>query len=131
MKLQPPKSSLETPAPGDTQLLDLGDVELSVAEALQAKAESLRAAPPPLPPEAFAPPSSVGAGVRASASVAPPARSTGFFVVAILVCLLIGVGGGIAVAMSSLRKAPASASPPASSGKAAPAAITIPTVTVE
>jgi hypothetical protein len=137
MKPQPPKSPLETPAPGDTQLIDLSDVELSVATALSAKAEtaveSSRAAPPPLPPEAFAPPpSSVGA--------AAPARSTGFFVGAILVCLLIGVGGGIAVAMSSLRKPPASASPAASSGKSAPAVsggksapavITIPTVTVD
>jgi hypothetical protein len=136
MKSQPPTSPLETPAPGDTQLIDLDDVELSAADGVSASADSSRAAPPPLPPEALAPPrSSVGAVVRASASVAPPARSTGFFLGAILVCLVIGVGGGIAVAMSSLRKAPASApasaSSAASSGKAAPGVITIPTVTVD
>jgi len=131
---QPPKK----PAPGDTQVIDLQDVELLVAEHAQQlqEQEHQRSLPPPLPPEVRAsrvpsepPPASLPPSAP-SPSIAPaPGRSSAFYLVAVLAFLVVGIGGGLLVAMK-MRKPPATAATtPAASGQAA--VITIPTVEVD
>lgn len=153
MKTPPGKSDgeqgMETPAPGETQVIDLLDPDVSAAietakdemeatrEAEEAAAAVRRSLPPPLPPEVrashapSAPPAAPPAPGLAASSVAPAAapRSTAFYAVVLLVCLVLGVGGGIVVAMSA-RKAPAPAAG-APSAQAAPGVITIPVVEVD
>ena len=139
MKPPPPKPSGRpaTSAPGDTQVIDLQDVEL-VMGARQMHAEHERSLPPPLPPEVRA--SHVPMPAQASQPPGPyapsfqpappaPPRSTVFYVVALLVFLLVGVGGGLAVAMT-FRKPP-SAAPTTPIAHPQAAVITIPTVEVD
>jgi hypothetical protein len=145
MRPPTPKSSDRPAATGDTQVIDLRDVELLVAPA-----EHQRSLPPPLPPEiASHVPSQPPQPPRASEpplhalsvhpdpapqAPAPPRSnaSNAFYAVALLVFLVVGVGGGLIVAMA-LRKSP----PPALAQAAAPTArpqatvITIPTVEVD
>ena len=129
MKPPTPKpSDPQGPAAGDTQVIDLQDVQLLVAQQ-----EHQRSLPPPLPPEVRAShvppePPEVHEAAFAPPSEAPAPRSTAFYAVALLVFLTIGVGGGVVVAMT-LRKAPSAA--PAPSAKPQAAVITIPTVEMD
>jgi len=142
MKPPPPKDSNRQAAPvGDTQVIDLKDVELLVAQAEQ----SQRSLPPPLPPEirashvpsepppgsqppqASQPPLSHAPSFYPSQAPAAP-RSTAFYAVALLVFLVVGIGGGVLVAVT-LRKAPSVAPTPSARPQAA--VITIPTVEVD
>lgn len=127
--MKPPPNK---PAPGDTQVIDLQDVELLVAQAAQ---EHQRSLPPPLPPEVRAshvPPeaprsASLPPGHAPSMAPAPAGRSSAFYVAAVLAFLVVGIGGGLLVAMK-MRRPPAAttSSAPTTSGQAA--VITIPTV---
>ena len=154
MKPSGPKpNDLPIPASGDTQVIDLQDVDLSDLPR--------GTAPPPLPQQFVAPPSG---GEQARVSQPPPAslspltpasppRTTGFYVMILLACLAVGIGGGVVVAMS-LRKGPApagahggqargaqaaseqgaaapSAHPAETTGSAQPGVITIPVVEVQ
>jgi hypothetical protein len=130
MRPPPPKSS-DRPT-GDTQVIDLRDVELV------AQAEHERSLPPPLPPSIRAsrvpsePPYAPSVHRDPAPRAPAPPRSNAFYGVALLVFLVVGVGGGLIVAMA-LRKSP----PPASAQTAAATAgaqatvITIPTVEVD
>jgi hypothetical protein len=144
MKPPNPKSDRPTGlvppgAAGDTQVIDLQDVELLVAAQTEAaeQAEHQRSLPPPLPPEIRAshvpseppqisqPPGSQAPSFYPQPPAATPPRSTGFYLVALLVFLAVGIGGGLFVAMT-LRKAPSAA--PTPSAKPQAAVITIPVV---
>jgi hypothetical protein len=140
-----PSSHTAPPAAGETQVIDLQDVELLLGQADGLEAEQgghERSLPPPLPPEVRASqlPAEPARGSQPplSASHAPsfypvpshapsPPRSTAFFVGAILAFLAVGVGGGVVFAMT--RKAPSAA--PAPTTKPQTAVITIPTVEVD
>lgn len=121
------KSSLETPPPGDTQVIDLHDPDVSAAidsaNAKEAGRARRRSTPPPLPS---------GSGGLANEAGSPPGRaprSTAFYATILLVCLAVGVGGGLIVAMSSRKAPPHSKAAPSAS--AAPGVITIPVVEVD
>ena len=131
--MPPPKK----PAPGDTQVIDLQDVELLVAAQ-----EQQRSLPPPLPPEVRAshipsepapaslPPAAPSPSFAPpSMAPAPAGRSTAFYLVAVLAFLVVGVGGGLVVAMKMRKPPSAAGSTPSASGQAA--VITIPTVEVD
>ncbi len=112
-----PPSSKPPSSAGETQTIDLQDVELLLAEASRE-----RSLPPPLPPE-----------VRAShvPSAPPPAgRSTAFYVVVLMAFLVVGVGGGLLVAVK-LRKPPAPVVVAIPGANPQAAVITIPTVEVD
>lgn len=128
-----PPSSKPPGSAGETQSIDLKDVELLLAEATRD-----RSLPPPLPPEVrashvpSAPPPPI-APMAQQASIAPePAagRSTAFYVVALVAFLVVGVGGGLLVAVK-LRKAPAPVVVAIPSANPQAAVITIPTVEVD
>ena len=142
MKPRPPNdANRPVPSSGDTQVIDLQDVELLVAQA-----EQQRSLPPPLPPEirashvpsepppgsqapqASQPPLSHAPSFYPASQAPPPPRSTAFYAVALLLFLVVGIGGGVAVAVT-FRKAPSVA--PAPTGKPQAAVITIPTVEVD
>ena len=116
-----PPSSKPSGSAGETQTIDLRDVELLMAEAKSERSE--RSLPPPLPPE-------VRASHIPSAPEAPAGRSTAFYLVALLVFLVVGVGGGLLVAVK-LRKPAAALAVTAPSGTPQAAVITIPTVEVD
>ena len=98
--------------PGDTQVINLEDVDVSAIES------SKRLAPPPLPPEAASP-----SMVPSMPPPAPaPKRGAGFYVALLVGFVVIGVAGGI-VAAKALRK-PEAATP-------SPGVITIPTVEMD
>jgi hypothetical protein len=144
--MKPPTPKSDRPGPGaagDTQVIDLQDVELLVAAqsegALQA-GEHQRTLPPPLPPEVRAshvpseppgvsqPPASPSFYPQAPPP-APP-RSTGFYLVALLAFLVVGVGGGVVVAMTLRKAPPAPGRERAPEAKPQAAVITIPVVEV-
>lgn len=141
MKPPPPKDASRDPAAsGDTQVIDLVDVELLVAAQAEQAAHQ-RSLPPPLPPEVRAshvpsepsqsappqPPLSHAPSFYPSQAPSPP-RSTGFYAVALLLFLVVGIGGGVVVAVI-VRRAPSVA--PAPPAKPQAAVITIPTVEVD
>jgi len=133
--MKPPPSKPGTA--GETQSIDLQDVELFLADG-----RSDRSLPPPLPPEVRAshvPSAPPVNAPPAPASLPPPpphalsapeGRSPAFYVVALLVFLVVGVGGGLLVAIRLRRPAaqPVAAIP---SGAPQAAVITIPTVEVD
>jgi len=111
---------------GETQVVDLRDLDLSSALEEAAAEERRRTVPPPLPPEARtsgvpAPP--LPSLAPPAAAAAPKARSRAFYVAVLAACLVLGVGGGLVVAFATRRPAPHA--PPA------PSVITIPTVEVD
>lgn len=142
MKPPPPKPGTRPAAAGDTQVIDLQDVELLVAQTEQQQ----RSLPPPLPPEIRAshvpsepppgslPPQSSQPPLSNAPSFYPPSqapappRSTAFYAVALLVFLAVGIGGGVVVGLT-FRKAPSAAPTPTAKPQAA--VITIPTVEVD
>ncbi len=115
-----PPSSKPPGSAGETQTIDLQDVELLLAGAKSERSE--RSLPPPLPPEVRA--SHVPA--EPPAPEAPAGRSTAFYLVALLV---VGVGGGLLVAVK-LRQPVAAPVVTVPSGGPQAAVITIPTVEV-
>lgn len=111
----PSQSPPRAPAPGETQVIDLADVDLVLPEELK------RIAPPPLPPEEIArasqapPPSGVPVPPVARIDTeAPPARSSRVYVIVLAACLVTCALAGLAV-MRSMRKSVAPA--PAPSGR--------------
>lgn len=125
-----PRSGGRTPAVGDTQVLDLQDVELLMATQSE-KLEHAQSLPPPLPAEVRAPhvPSQpVRLSQPPPLSQAPAPRSNAFYALALLVFLVLGIGGGLLVAVK-LTKSPA-AQVQASGAKAQATVITIPVVEV-
>ena len=118
-----PPSSKPPGSAGETQTIDLQDVELLFAGAKSERSE--RSLPPPLPPEVRA--SHVPA--EPPAPEAPAGRSTAFYLVALLVFLVVGVGGGLLVAVK-LRQSVAAPVVTVPSGGPQAAVITIPTVEV-
>ena len=121
------------PAPtgNETQVIDLSEVELLVAQHSAESARQLeagaptsdRSMPPPLPPPL--PPQ------MSTAPIEPPARGNAFYVVAILAFLVIGIGGGLVIAKTLSKPSPAPPDPIHVSGSIAPPSggvITIPTV---
>ena len=128
-----PPSSKPPGSAGETQSIDLKDVELLLAEATRD-----RSLPPPLPPEVRAshvpseppPPPPPMAQQASLAPEAPAGRSTAFYVVALVAFLVVGVGGGLLVAVK-LRKptAPVVVAIPSANPQAT--VITIPTVEVD
>jgi len=141
--MKPPTKSdrpAATGGAGETQVIDLQDIELLVAEqAVQAEeAAHERSLPPPLPPEVRAShlpsePPRISQAPSPSFYPQPPApasRSTGFYVGALLAFFLV-IGGGV-FAVMTLRKAPAAPSVAATpSSKPQAAVITIPVVEVD
>ena len=131
--MKPPPSKPGTA--GETQSIDLQDVELLLADE-----RSERSLPPPLPPEVRAShvPSAPPVNAPVAASLAPPSlapaapegRSPVFYVVALLLFLVVGVGGGLLVALR-LRKPAALPVAAIPSGGTQAAVITIPTVEVD
>ena len=125
------------PAVGDTQVIDLQDVELLMA-AQSEKLEHARSLPPPLPLEVRAPSEPVRlsqpppmfhvSSLAPALSQAPAPRSNAFYALALLVFLVVGIGGGLLVAVK-LAKSPA-AQVQASGAKAQATVITIPVVEV-
>lgn len=125
---------------GDTQVIDLQDVELVMA-AQSEKLEHARSLPPPLPLEVRAPrgpsepvrlsqppPMFHVPSMAPAPSQAPAPRSNAFYALALLVFLVVGIGGGLLVAVK-LAKSPA-AQVQASGAKAQATVITIPVVEV-
>ena len=138
-----PPSSKPPGSAGETQSIDLHDVELLLAEAASGSRE--RSLPPPLPPEVRAshvpeppaPPPPVAPSVApvgppqtSLAPEAPAGRSTAFYVVALVAFLVVGVGGGLLVAVK-LRKPAAPTVTVIPSANPQAAVITIPTVEVD
>ncbi|MDB4945038.1 MAG: hypothetical protein JWP97_4572 [Labilithrix sp.] len=115
----------------ETQVIDLADVEVLVAQHAAESARQLEgdlserslppALPPPLPESELA---------RASQVAPPPPRRTAFYVIALLAFLVLGIGGGLAIAMT-MRARIAPAPSAAASGATGPSVITIPTVEVD
>lgn len=95
--------------PGDTQVINLEDVDVSAIE-------SERKLPPPLPPEPSTP--------SMAPSMPPPApkRATGFYVALLVGFVVVGVVGGIVAAAALRGKQTAAPSP---------GVITIPTVEMD
>ena len=115
----PSNGESRTPPPGDTQVIDLADVDLSV---LLPEAEQRRVAPPPLPPEEIARASVMPPSVSPSTAPAPaPAGTSGFYVIVLAVCLVSCVAAGLAIARSMGRSSPS----PSPSGSGAARVITI------
>ena len=142
MSSAPPKK----PTGNETQVIDLSEVELLVAQHTESARQleagvpgappSDRSLPPPLPPSARA--SAMPPEMPSMAPAEAPARGNGYYVVAILVFLVVGIGGGLAIAKTLSKPAPAPPEPthaPVSAASSAPpsgggaaAVITIPTV---
>jgi hypothetical protein len=129
-----PPSSKPPGTAGETQTIDLQDVELLLAEVRAERSE--RSLPPPLPPEVRAshvpsePPAPPAPPAGSIAPAAPSGRSTAFYLVALLAFLVVGIGGGLLVAMRLHKPAPAPVVT-APSGNPQAAVITIPTVEVD
>lgn len=150
---QSPSAPPMSKSGNETQVIDLADVEVLVAQhaaesarQLEAEAEaeaarSERSMPPPLPPPLPAEELARASLTSVAAPVAAPGRSTTFYVVALLAFLVLGVGGGLVVAMTMRGKepaatpagtsAPASAAGGAANPTRAPEVITIPTVEMQ
>jgi hypothetical protein len=124
---QPPEGSTKPAAPtgNETQVIDLADVEVLVAQHnLESQRQLDAHGPPSLPPPL--PASELARAPMSVAPAEPPVRGNAFYIVAILAFLVIGIGGGLAVAKTLSKPAPAPAPPAHSAGGAA--VITIPTV---
>jgi hypothetical protein len=113
-----PTPTLADQGVGATQVIDLADVDLSVA-----LAEARKVVPPPLPPEEI---------LRASQAPPPPSlqpyveeqqgsRSTRFYVAILAACLVAFVAAGAVIARSMRSDAPSPA-PSASVAGAKPGA---------
>jgi hypothetical protein len=96
MEPSDPKAGEGTSA-GDTQIIDLREIELVAAEV-----ERRQSLPPPLPPAEPAPPAVAAASPRVAAAM--PARSTSFYLAAVLVVVALGTGGGVFLALRSTGK---------------------------
>lgn len=135
---RPTSTKPAAPTGNETQVIDLAEVELLVAQhsaesqrQLDAASPSERPLPPPLPPSALPP------SLPSLAPAEVAARGNVFYVVAILAFLVIGIGGGLVIAKTLSAPAPArpepTHAPAAAAASSAPvnggaAVITIPTV---
>ncbi len=129
-----PPPSLADQGVGTTQVIDLADIDLSGA-LLQ---DERKPVPPPLPPEEIArasqsvPPPSHHAALHGQTSapqphVAEASRSTRFYVVVLVACLVVFVAAGAAIARSTRSDVHAPA-PSASAAGAKPAAARVITI---
>lgn len=121
-------SADDRPDPDGTEMVDLGDADVSAVDIPPSTPGRERSAPPPLPPEvrASAPPPSMS---RASVP-APPPRSSRFYAMLIVGFVVVGVIVGIALAFGTRGEkktviVTTSASPPAT---AAGSVMTLPTI---
>lgn len=140
MTSKPPEGGSPKLTGNETQVIDLSEVEVLVQQHnLESQrnlegadgSASQRSLPPPLPPSEVArasalPPSSPQ---PSQLPPEPAARSNTFYVVAIVAFLVIGIGGGVAIAkiLTKPEPPPAASAAPTASGAAA-TVITIPTV---
>jgi len=109
--------SLADQGVGATQVIDLADIDLSVA----LPEEEKKVVPPPLPPEEIARASQIPAPLPSAPSQAPRApRSTSFYLTVVLACLVAFVAAGALIARS-MRGAPPAAGPTAPGPTAAAA----------
>lgn len=102
--------------PGDTQVINLEDVDVSAVE-------SERKLPPPLPPEVSSPSLPPTPSMAPSMPPPPPKPRTGLYVGLLVGFVVVGVGIGIAAAVA-LKTKPQATAP--SSG-----VITIPTIEMD
>ena len=129
---KPPTGSTKPAAPtgNETQVIDLSEVEVLVAQhnlesQRQLEAHGPPSLPPPLPASELARASALP-DAMSMAPPEPPPRGNAFYIVAILAFLVLGIGGGLVVAKTLGKPAPAPPAPTHTAGGAA--VITIPTV---
>lgn len=108
----------DRPDPEATEMVDLGDADVSAVE-FESQRSLPTSGPPPLPPSL---PPSLPPEVRASAAPPPP-RSNRFYVVLLVAFLAVGIVGGIAVAMGTRGAKAPDPSPSASAS-----VMTLPTI---
>jgi hypothetical protein len=121
-------SEKERPDPDGTEMVDLGDVDVSAVDLPASTPGRDRSVPPPLPPEvrASAPPPSMSM----HGSMPPPPRSSKFYVMLIVGFVAVGVIVGVALAFGTrgekktvIVTTSASPSPPATGS-----VMTLPTI---
>ena len=132
-------SEKDRPDPDGTEMVDIGDADVSAVPA----SDRGRSAPPPLPPEvrASAPPMMELSGPPSNAPAPPPAayvsvappppRSNRFYAMLIVAFVAVGVVVGLVVALGTRSEKKTVVVTPASGSPAAPATgsvMTLPTI---
>lgn len=123
-------SENEQPDPDATEMVDLGDADVSAVDLPPSTPGRDRSVPPPLPPEvrASAPPPSM------HGSMPPPApRSNKFYAMLIVGFVAVGVIVGLAMALGTRGEkktviVTTSASPPSANAAATGSVMTLPTI---
>jgi hypothetical protein len=89
--------------PDGTEMVDLGDADVSAIDFPPSTPDRDRSVPPPLPPEvrASAPPPSMGAPQGYASMPPPPPRSSKFYVMLIVGFVAVGVIVGVALAFGT------------------------------
>lgn len=126
-------SENEQPDPDATEMVDLGDADVSAVDLPPATPGRDRSLPPPLPPEvrASAPPPSMGP--MPGSMPPPPPRSNKFYAMLLVGFVAVGVIVGLAVALGTRGEkktviVTTSAAPPPATAAATGSVMMLPTI---